>query len=100
MKFYLLTICLVFHLMLEAQIVRDSTRRNPVDSNAQLKVRFTDDVLLFNAGLKKDSSGIKGSTNLTISGYVDVYYGFTPIQQVWMVMKSSRHRLRGARLLD
>jgi hypothetical protein len=42
----------------------------------KLNVEFTDQVLLFNAGLKKDSSGIRGIQNLVISGYVDVYYSY------------------------
>jgi hypothetical protein len=75
MKLSILSLCFLLSLTAYGQIVQDSTLKNRQDTT-KLNVRFTDDVLLFNAGLKKDSSGIKGSSNLTISGYVDVYYGY------------------------
>jgi hypothetical protein len=75
MRYYLIMALVCLQWVANAQIANDSTLRSTADST-RFKVKFTDDVLLFNAGLKKDSSGIKGLTNLTISGYVDVYYGY------------------------
>lgn len=52
------------------------TRSGKADTTHKLDVKFTDKVLLFNAGIKKDSSGIKGKSSLLISAYVDAYYAY------------------------
>lgn len=51
------------------QIVIDSVKKK---INKMLDVSFEERFLLFNAGLKKDST----NSSLIISGYVDVYYGY------------------------
>lgn len=59
------------------KMIKRGVPHQPQDTTEKkLNVEFTDQVLLFNAGLKKDSSGIKGLQNLVISGYVDVYYSY------------------------
>jgi hypothetical protein len=79
-RHWLLCCLLLAGTSASAQTQRDitnfSTARTKKDTLEKLKVDFTDNILLFNAGLKKDSSGIKGSSNLVISGYLDTYYAF------------------------
>lgn len=71
-----LFVLLVFATGGYAQQPADTLVNRRIDTLHKLIIDFKDQVLLFNAGLKKDSSGVKGANNLTISGYVDVYYGF------------------------
>jgi hypothetical protein len=72
---FIFALCLAY--IAHGQHVTDTIRQKQQDTSLKkLNVEFTDKVLLFNAGLKKDSSGIKGIQNLVISGYIDVYYSY------------------------
>lgn len=81
MRFWLLCTLLMACIGLDAQNVRlygqkDKVANAPKDTLPRLKVDFSDNVLLFNAGIHKDSSGISGTNNLVISGYIDAYYAW------------------------
>jgi hypothetical protein len=81
MRHWLLYTLLLTAMGLRAQNVRlysqkDKVMTAPKDTLPKLKVDFTDKILLFNAGIKKDSSGTSGANNLVISGYVDAYYAY------------------------